>query len=332
MIVAADGSGDFRTVQEALDRIPEHNAEGVVIYIKNGVYKEKIHVEKPHVTLIGESAEQTILTYDDYAKKKLPNGEDYETFRSYSIFIGADDFTAERLTFRNAAGRGGQVGQAVAAYVDGDRAVFRGCRFLSYQDTLFTAPLPPAPAKRALFGGPRELAPRRNTRQYYEQCYIEGDIDFIFGSATAVFDRCEIFSKRREGAEDASEFPSGRIHGWLTAPSTPEDVRFGYVFHDSRITSDAPAQSVYLGRPWRSYAKAAFLNCWLGGHIAAAGWDNWGKPESERTTAFREYRNTGPGADIAGRAAWSGQLSEEEAESYAAAKVLAGSDEWNPLG
>ncbi|OXM84796.1 pectinesterase family protein [Paenibacillus rigui] len=332
MIVAADGSGDFRTVQEALNQIPDDNRERVIIHIKNGIYKEKLHIEKPFVTLIGESAEHTILTYDDHAKKKLPNGDDFETFRSYSVFIGADDFTAEQLTFENAAGRGELVGQAVAAYVDGDRAAFRGCRFLGHQDTLFTAPLPPAPVKRALFGGPRELAPRRHTRQYYEQCYIEGDIDFIFGSATAVFERCEIFSKRRLGEEDAAEFPSGRIHGWLTAPSTPEDVRFGYVFHDCRITSDAPAQSVYLGRPWRSYAKAAFLDCWLGEHIVPAGWDNWNKPECEQTTVFCEFNSTGPGANPGQRVVWSAQLTAEEAKAYAAPRVLAGRDGWNPAG
>ncbi|UQZ84214.1 Pectinesterase A precursor [Paenibacillus konkukensis] len=332
IIVAADGSGNFCTVQEAVDHIPDNNKERVVISIKNGVYKEKLHIEKPLISLIGESAEHTIITFDDYAKKTFPNGEVYETFHSYSVFIGADDFTAERLTFSNSAGRGELVGQAVAAYVDADRVSFADCRFLGYQDTLFTGPLPPAPMKRGRFGGPREGMPRRHGRHYYRRCYIEGDVDFIFGSATAVFHDCEIFSKgRRFGGEDASgEFPSNRIHGWLTAPSTPEDVHYGYVFHGCRLTGDAPPRSVYLSRPWRNYAKAAFLNCWMGEHIAAAGWDNWNKPESEATTVFCEYDNRGPGAAAQERAAWSSLLTAEEAEAYAISKVLAGSDGWDP--
>ncbi|WP_282939101.1 pectinesterase family protein [Paenibacillus sp. RC67] len=331
MIVASDGSGDFLTVQEALDQIPNDQRERVVIYIKNGVYKEKIHVEKPRVSLVGESLEHTILTFDDYARKTFPTGESYETFNSYSFFVGADDFTAERITFENSAGRGSLVGQALAAYVDGDRVTFKNCRFIGHQDTLFTGPLPPAPMQRAHFGGPREGYPRRNVRQYYEQCYLEGDVDFIFGSATAVFNQCEIFSKRRLGEEDAKEFPADSIHGWLTAPSTPEEVRFGYVFHDCRLTSDAPAQSVYLGRPWRNYAKAAFLHCWMGEHIIAAGWDNWNKPESESTTVFCEYDCKGPGASSEQRVAWSKKLTEEEAPSYSIQQVLAGEDSWNPI-
>ncbi|MFE5322196.1 pectinesterase family protein [Paenibacillus sp. NPDC056579] len=331
MIVAADGSGDYRTIQEALDQIADDTNVRTVIYIRNGVYKEKLHVVKPLVSLVGENAELTIITYDDYARKTFPNGEAYETFHSYTVFIGADDFSAERITFRNTAGRGEAVGQALAAYVDGDRVSFKHCRFLGHQDTLFTGPLPPAPMQRTTFGGPREGMPRRNVRQYYEHCYIEGDVDFIFGSATAVFNQCEIFSKRRLGEEDPGEFPSERIHGWLTAPSTPEEIRFGYVFHQCRLTSDAPSQSVYLGRPWRNYAKSAFLLCWMGEHIAAAGWDNWNKPESERTTVFCEYRNTGPGAAVEGRVPWSAQLSDDEAEAYSPISVLAGIDGWNPV-
>ncbi|WP_028549064.1 pectinesterase family protein [Paenibacillus sp. UNC451MF] len=331
MIVASDGSGDFLTVQEALDQIPNGHPERVIIYIRNGVYKEKIHVEKPRVSLVGESAEHTILTFDDYARKTFPNGDPYETFHSYSFFVGADDFSAEQITFENSAGRGALVGQALAAYVDGDRVTFKNCRFIGHQDTLFTGPLPPAPMQRAHFGGPREGFPRRNVRQYYEQCYLEGDVDFIFGSATAVFNQCEIFSKRRMGEEDAKEFPADSIHGWLTAPSTPEEVPFGYVFHNCRLTSDAPVQSVYLGRPWRNYAKVAFLHCWMGEHIIMAGWDNWNKPESESTTAFCEYDCQGPGASSEQRVAWSKKLTAEEAPSYSIQRVLAGEDGWNPM-
>jgi pectinesterase len=322
MIVASDGSGDFTTIQEAVDRIPDGNSERVVITVKNGIYKEKLHIRKPYVSLIGESADRTIVTYDDYARKKFPNGEEYHTFHSYTVFIGADHFCAENITFENAAGSGELVGQALAAYVDGDCASFKGCRFLGHQDTLFTGPLPEKPKDRATFGGPREGVPRRKTRQYYERCFIKGDVDFIFGSATAVFHECEIFSGARPGKQ---------VHGWITAASTPENSPFGYVFIRCRLTGNAPPHSVYLGRPWRNYAKVAFIGCELGEHIAPAGWDNWNKPESEPTTCFGEYASFGPGAEAARRVDWAEAWGEAAADTFAIASVLAGADGWNPL-
>jgi pectinesterase len=321
MIVAADGSGDFKTIQDAIDQIPDNNSERVTIRIKNGVYKEKLHINKPFVSLVGESAEKTIVTYDDYARKLFPNGKPYNTFHSYTVLIGADHFSAEHITFENSAGSGDLVGQAVAAYVDGDRASFKYCRFLGHQDTLFTGPLPERPLNRASFGGPREGCPRRRTRQYYEHCLIRGDVDFIFGSATAVFNQCEIWSNAR---------PDKKIQGWITAASTPADVPFGYVFLDCSLTGDAPPQSVYLGRPWRNHAKVAFINCRLGEHIVLEGWDNWNKPESEQTTFFCEYNSSGPGAAPDKRIGWAKILDGSMAEEYTIANILAGTDGWNP--
>ncbi|XEC96356.1 pectinesterase family protein [Paenibacillus tarimensis] len=331
MIVAADGSGDWKTIQEAVDAVPEDNKQWVTIQIKNGVYREKLHIEKPYIRLSGEETENTVIEYGDYAKKRFPNGELYHTFHSYTIFIGADNFTSERITFANTAGRGEEVGQALAAYVDGDRVSFRDCRFIGHQDTLFTGPLPAAPMKRSSFGGPRDGAPVRNVRQYYEDCYIEGDVDFIFGSATAVFRRCEIFSKNRLTFENEPGFaPPEASSGWITAASTPEDVPFGYVFIGCRLTGDAPPHSVYLGRPWRNHAKVAFLSCWMGEHIRPEGWHNWNKPESESTAAYAEYRNIGPGSDPIRRASWTHQLSEAEAEAYTVASIMSGEDGWRP--
>jgi len=330
MIVAADGSGDVRTVQEAIDRVPANNAGRVVIRIKNGVYKEKLSIDKPHITLIGEDAERTIVTYDDFARKKLPNGEAYGTFRSYTAFVGGDDFAAERITFENAAGPGEIVGQALAAYVDADRARFRECRFLGHQDTLFTGPLPPAPMKPGTaFACPRgDAAPRSPIRQYYRDCYIEGDVDFIFGSATAVFDRCTIHSKNRLDRDLRLEPPHhAGINGWCTAASTPEGAPFGYVFLDCRLTSDAPPATVLLGRPWRGYAKTAFLRCWMGEHIRPDGWDNWDKPEAEGTAVYCEYGNVGPGAALDRRVPWAKRLTPEEAAAYEVSNVLPGWDE-----
>jgi pectinesterase len=323
MLVAKDGSGDFTCIQEAIDRVPADNREPVTIRIKPGVYREKLHIEKPNLTLLGDDALNTVITYDDYAQKLFPGGEPYHTFHSYTVFIGADDFTAQRLTFENSAGPGELVGQAVAAYVDADRAVFRDCRFLGYQDTLFTGPLPEKPVDRASFGGPRDSALRVQGRQLYERCHIEGDIDFIFGSALALFQDCTIHSKRIRDETD--------VHGWITAASTSEGAPYGYVFRRCRLTGDAPGGSVYLGRPWRNHAQTVFIDCWLGEHIRSEGWDNWGKPESERTALYAEFGSLGPGAASAQRVRWSCSLTAEEALRYEPVSVLRGADGWNPL-
>jgi pectinesterase len=328
IVVAKDGSGDFTELQAAVDAIPEGKTGWTDIHVRNGVYKEKLHILKPRIKLIGESAKETVIVFDDYARKAFPSGELYNTFHSYSVLIAGDDFQAEHITFVNAAGSGDVVGQAIAAYVDGDRAVFRDCRFVGCQDTVFTGPLPPAPVERGTFGGPRDIFPRRNVRQYYKECYIAGDVDFIFGSATAVFNNCEIFSSRRQVAGEA--VGDNEVHGYVTAASTPEEVPYGYVFLGCKLTSDAPARSVYLGRPWRGFAKTAFVDCWLGEHIKPEGWHHW-TPEREATVQYSEYGSTGPGAvPPSSRVSWSKTMTEEEARQFTVSRVLGGSDGWNP--
>jgi pectinesterase len=319
IIVSKDGNGIFTTVQDALDSIPENNSVEIEIYIKNGVYKEKISVLKPFVTLIGEDKYKTVLTYDDYAKKTFPTGQVYRTFNSYSIFIEASNFTAKNLTIENSAGAGEIVGQAVAVYVEGDKAKFQNCRFLGNQDTLFTGPLPPKPIEGNNFGGPMDGKERLVGRQYYEECYIEGDIDFIFGSATAVFNKCEIFSKNK----------NNDINGYITAASTEEGKEFGYVFINCKLTSNAQANSVYLGRPWRDYAKTAFINCFMGEHIRKEGWHSWNKPNAEKETNYAEYKSYGPGASDKTRISWAHILTDEEASNYNISNILSRNDNWN---
>ncbi|PAD32909.1 pectinesterase family protein [Paenibacillus sp. 7523-1] len=327
--VAQDGSGDFSTIQAAINAMPDNAINELEIRIKQGVYYEKLHMDKPKIHLIGEGAEQTVVTYDDYALKKFPDGQLYHTFHSYTAFIGEDDFTAEGLSFVNSAGPGKEVGQALAIYVDGDRAAFRNCRFIGHQDTIFTGPLPPKPMDRSFFGGPRDGAERRKLRQYFEDCYIEGDVDFIFGSATAVFKGCEIFSQNRISDTAPAE---NTVNGWITAASTPEDVRHGYVFIDCTLTSNAPPQSIYLGRPWRNHAKVCFLNCWMGAHVKMEGWHNWNKPDAETTVVYAEFNSKGPGAASAEeRVSWAKRLTEEEASEYTAAHILSGVDGWLPF-
>ena len=247
------------------------------------------------------------------------------TFNSYSVYIGGHDFYAENITFENSAGSGKVVGQDVAVYVDADRVSFKNCRFLGHQDTLFTGPLPKNPTPLGLnlihpTLGCGEVEYMGVVRQYYEDCYLQGDIDFIFGSATAVFNRCEIFSNDRRDA----------INGYITAGSTSPRQQFGYVFIDCHLTGDAGPNSVYLGRPWRDYAKVAFINCRMGAHIIPAGWHNWDKPEREKTVTYVECYSQGPGANDAQRVKWARIITPQEAKTYTVENILAGPDGWNP--
>lgn len=317
--VAKDGSGDFTSVQEAVNSIPEQNSEPITIYIKSGTYTELLTINRPYITLEGEEVTSTILTYHNYARMVMEDGTKRGTFRSQSTFIDTHDFTAKNITFENSAGPGRKVGQALAAYVDGDRVYFENCHFLSDQDTLFTGPLPPTVLQKNGFVGPKEFAPRINGRHLYRNCFICGGVDFIFGSATAFFDHCEIYSN--------SHPESGDTMGYATAASTPEGQEYGYVFSDCKFTSDCPAETIYLGRPWRNFAKTVLIRCELGPHIKKDGWNNWNKPEAETTAFFAEYQSYGPGADDNQRVLWSHQLTEQEAGHYTIDMVLG---DWIP--
>ncbi|OUJ73014.1 pectinesterase family protein [Hymenobacter crusticola] len=290
-VVAQDGSGNYRTVQEAFNAVPDFRKKVTTIFIKKGVYKEKLVLagSKNLVKIIGEDLTKTVLTYDDYNQKKNIFGEDKGTSGSSSIYIYGGDFSAENITFQNSSG---PVGQAVAVWVAGDKARFKNCRFLGFQDTLYT------------YG--------YGSRQYYKDCYIEGTVDFIFGSSTAWFEDCTIFCKQ---------------NGYVTAASTPDSTRYGYVFKNCKITGDAPAGSFYLGRPWRPYAKTVYLNCDLGPHIKPEGWDHWGNENNKKTAYYAEYQNKGKGFQPKQRVPWSHQLTDQEAKEYTRDKVLRN---WNP--
>lgn len=291
-VVAKDGSGDFKTVQEAINAVPDMRKKETVIFIKKGVYKEKLVLaeSKALVKFIGESVEETILTYDDYALKKNIFGEEKGTSGSASFYIYGKDFSAENITFQNASG---PVGQAVAVLVAGDKAKFRNCRFLGFQDTLYT------------YG--------YESRQYYNHCYIEGTVDFIFGSSTAVFDSCVIYCKNK---------------GYISAASTPAGKKYGYVFLRCEVTGSAAEHTFLLGRPWRPFAKTVFLQCRLDKLIAPPGWSNWEKPANEKTVFYAEYKNYGEGAGTGKRVPWSHQLSDGESQQYTLKNIF---EDWNPL-
>ena len=279
-VVAQDGTGQFRTVQEAFNAVPDFRKKPTTIYIKKGIYQEKLVLaeSKAMVKIVGESLNETIIQYDDFAQKKNIFGEEKGTTGSSGFYVFGNEFSAQNITFQNTAG---PVGQAVAVWVKGDKVQFRNCRFLGFQDTLY----------------PRES----KSRQYYKNCYIEGTTDFIFGPSTAVFQNCTIRAKS---------------NSYITAASTTEGKNFGDVFLNCKIIADPTVTKLFLGRPWRAHAKTAFIRCELPKQIAAEGWNNWGNPANETTVRYVEYKSTGEGASAAKRVAWSKQLSDKEAKEY----------------
>ena len=305
LVVAPGGvGGAFASVQDAVDAVPagRGDVERVVILLKPGVYKGPVVIanSKRDITFRGESAEDTVVTNDWSARSPRPDGTERGTSGSASVLIEGDSFIAENVTFANGAGRGRDVGQAVAIKVNADRAAFHGCRFLGWQDTLYA-------------NGPA-------CRQYFRDCYVEGDVDFIFGSAAAVFERCRVHSKGP---------------GYVTAQSrlTPEAIG-GYVFRECDLTAsaDVPAGSVYLGRPWRDCARVVFIGCKLGAHVRPEGWHNWGKPEREKTSWYAEDGCTGSGADRSKRVAWAQTPDRAALAAFETRRFLAGPDGWSPPG
>ena len=289
-IVAQDGSGQFKTVQEAINAVPDFRVNRTTIYIKNGTYKEKLVLpeSKAKVTFIGENKMLTVLTYDDYAVKHNRFGEEMGTTGTSSFYVFGHDFQAKNITFQNSAG---PVGQAVAIWIKGDRAQFENCRFLGFQDTLYT------------YG--------HESRQYYKNCYIEGTVDFIFGSSTAVFEDCQIHCKGK---------------GYITAASTYQWRPFGYVFKNCKITGEGESTH-FLGRPWRPFSRVAFIHSDLGNVVKKEGWDNWRNPANEKTAYYAEYKNKGEGSKTEDRVKWLKLLTDEQAKDYTLEKIFG---DWLP--
>ena len=287
LTVATDGSGDVRTIQEAIDRVPDGSAKRVVIFIKPGIYDEQIKVgaHKPPITFRGEKAEETKLT----SKVKVTDAD--LPWPACAVRIEAKDFCAENITFENSFGGGVQ---AMAVVTKADRLVFRNCRFLGWQDTLFA----------------------RAGRQYFESCFIEGDTDFICGQASAVFENCTLHSKR---------------NGYIAAPlrfSAAEPS--GFVFIRCHITGPKTRNGVFLARPWGPYGRAIYIESEIGSHIRPEGWANWNDTTNYQTACFSEFNCTGPGANGPARVKWAQHLTPDEAKQFAAENFLKGSDGWNP--
>ena len=310
IVVSADGHGDYRTVQEGIDACPDYSHQEITrILIRKGTYKEMVSI--PHTKfrlyIKGEGADNTLITYDKYAKALWP-GRDIAvgTSGSASIYIHASYITFEDIAFENSAGEGKEIGQAVAVFTDGDFLFFNRCRFLGNQDTLYTY------GRFGKFGGIK--------RNYFKDCYIEGTTDFIFGTSIAYFENCHIHSKK---------------NSYVTAASTLQGQKYGYVFVDCRLTADEGIDKCYLGRPWGAYAKTVFIHCELGSHILPEGWHDWekeGKPDTKKNSYYAEYGNFGPGAR-GPRVKWAHSLREKDLREYSFEKVMYQSQDgivWDP--
>jgi pectinesterase len=280
-----------------------------LIHLKPGTYDEGqiiIPKAKSKLTLEGEDAKRTAITFGYNVNEPNPAGV-LRKLWGIGVVVQANDFTAHDVTFQNTSG---DHGQALALRIDADRAVVKNCRLLGWQDTLRV----------------------NDGRQYFKDCYIEGRVDFIYGSGTAVFQDCEVHSKNG---------------GFVTAANTPQDHPYGFVFLNCKLTGDAipwdPATTnpstkqkprvtsqADLGRPWRPYASVTYIDCQMGDHISPAGWNNWGKTSNEQTARYAEYGSTGPGANPAKRAPWTKQLTKEQADRITVASVLGGKDHWDP--
>ena len=301
LFVARDGTGEFRNVSEAIEVCRAFMEYHKVIYVKKGVYKEKLVIPQwlTNIEICGEDRDQTIITWDDHANIKADitplttSGEAQKigTFRTFTLKIQGSRITLKNITIENNSAR---LGQAVALHTEGDRLTFVNCRFLGHQDTIYTG--------------------NAKTRLYFRDCYIEGTTDFIFGPSTAWFEQCRIFCK---------------ADSYITAASTPQDVLYGYIFNHCTISCAPHVTKVYLGRPWRDYGYTLFMNCQLPRQIRPEGWHQW-RPEAVKTARYMEYNNTGEGAATDKRVSWSRQLTKKEASQITPEAVFAINDVWHP--
>lgn len=307
------GRGDFTTVQAAIDSVPVNNAANTTILIKAGVYREVVSVpaSKSFLSLVGGTprAQDTVIVYNNWSGSPAANGGTLGTSGSATATLNGSNFSARSLTFANDFDPGSQPQtnqhQAVAVKTSGDRLVFDNVRFLGNQDTLYAN----SPSTTSV------------SRQLYRNCYIEGNVDFIFGRGTAVFDHSTIFIKNATGTGPK-----------MTAASTPAAQAYGFLITSSRIESNAPAGSVFLGRPWPAsadaHAQVTVRDTWLPAAISAAPWQDWSSPPvSWQSVRYAEYNNRGPGAGINANRP---QLTPAQAARQTPATYLAGQDTWTP--
>lgn len=293
--VAKDGSGDFTSIQKAINSIRDLGPAEALIFIKSGIYHEKVVIpsSKHKIILEGENKDSTVIINNDFSGKQDDLNEKMTTFNSYTLLVMADDIKISNLTIQNSSCN---EGQAVSLHVEGDRFVIRNSNILGCQDTVYAA--------------------TNHSRQFFENCSIEGTTDFIFGQATVVFKNCTIKSM---------------ADSYITAAATEADRKYGFVFIDCRLTAKEGITKVYLGRPWRPYAKTVFINTNMEKHILPEGWNPWKGdkmfPDKEKTAYYAEFGSKGEGGTTAKRVKWSRQLTQKDLKNYTLDMIF---DGWNP--
>lgn len=320
-IIAKDGSGDFTSIQEAVDAVPMSGRHPTILLVRKDEYHERVIVNKDNIRIIGEERDYTVITSSGCAKDLDAEGREKGTFLSYTFLVTGNNVEVENITIRNDAGDGSKVGQAVAVYTAGDRGVWRNVRMIACQDTLFCGPTMPKVARDAL---PRLIpegvisvgdCPLVMNRQYFEDCYIQGDVDFIFGPYRCWFERCTLFMNERGGM--------------YTAANTPEQSPHGLVFHRCRLTGACPPGQAYLGRPWRPYARTVFLHCDMDACVSPEGFQDW-EGGAKITERCGEYGTSGVRADQSTRHPAQKRLTDQEAAMLTLREVIGGYDGWNP--
>ncbi len=288
--VAQDNSGDYTSIQDAIDATKAFPDKLITVFVKNGTYHEKvkIHLWNTLLTIKGESRNKTIITSDDFFDK-INRGRN-STFFTYTMLVDADDCILENLSIINSAGN---VGQAVALHIQGDKCNIKNCTISGNQDTLY--------------------ASGSHSRQYFQNCLIEGTTDSIFGNATAIFSDFIIHSK---------------ANSYVTAASTDEGRAFGLVFINCKLTADKQINKAYLGRPWRPYAQTIFIGCEMNEHVTPEGWHDWHNTAEAKTSFYAEYNCTGKGFCPEKRVTWSHQLKKRIAKKYTIDNIF---EDWKPM-
>lgn len=291
------------SINETLKKL----SSGDTLFLEKGIYKEKIEVLIDNITIIGEDRENTIIENHDWFHKVMKDYQECNTFRTFTLYVGSNNVNLKNLTVKNTCTPSSKYGQAVSLHVDGNNFNCSDCNILGAQDTLFTGPLPKDLIKR--HEGFLKDYFRKDTPsfQYYKNCKIEGDTDFIFGSAQAIFYNCTIVSIGNNKV-------FGDTKGYIAAPSHDKDMKFGYLFYKCNLIKDETLESkVFLARPWRDYGEVAFIECNIGDHINPLGFNKWNNTNRDKTARFYEYSQN---IDLSKREPWAHELNKEQANQY----------------
>lgn len=313
ILITVDPLTPVKTIQSALNLILDETKEAVTIYIKKGIYKEKLKLIHPNLTLVGEDKDETIITFDDYSLKKHKDGRNYDGFRSYTVMVLAPNITFHNLTIINSSGYGDDIGQAIALHINADMFSAFNCNFYSREGTVFNGPLPDDLVQK--YDG--FLLDEERTsgvyRQYFEHCHIKGDINYIFGCGTVIFDNCLITSLHRDNNNIGS----------ICAPAQNINVKYGHIFISCEFNHEScSSNSVYLARPWKDYGMAAFINCLYNSHIKKDGFDTG----NNKKARFFEYEAIND--DLVHRVEWVKKLSNVDLIDYKSENIF---NDWNPL-